>query len=721
MRSLVERLVPKNLGTQCIVAGVLGVAAAFVLGPRAEVLAPIGQTFVRASQIVTMPYMLLEVMLAIGSLSRRTLQDLMRVGASVFALLMAAALGLVLMAASWFPHVASAPFFSRTLLEPEKTKSFIETILPYNVFTAMAEDNFPAVVLFAAVLAGIVQGLPGRAVVLAPVAELRTALVRMNKLVAKITPIGVFAMAAQSLGKMDSSELVRMQVLPIVSFAGAIPALALVFLVLASVEGIGFRDLGRVLRAPLVLVASSGNLLITLPLLSTAIEELLAERWGIANDVEERAELAEQVGATVPVAYVLPTFGQAYMLVMLPFMAWYVDRPFTPKDIASTFATSMPALVGGMRAAVRDGLKRAALEEDLISIVVVHADWVYRLEKTLSLLGIVVIAVAIAGHSRGRLRLRVPRLLGGFAVVAALAGGIGFGVKRLLAHNLEGSYRNDQRLLALAPVVPATRPVRAVDRETMRARTKPGFPSLAGIHAKGELRVGVRESGFPFVFRRSDGTFGGYDVDLLNELAAALEVDVVLTTGTHRELQEMLAAGEIDLALGGMHDSARRPEHVHASRPYQTVHRALLVWDDNVEAVQSAERHPEHKRLVIAVAGQDIPAADVRAQMEARLGAPGPAIPIDFELIATRDPFFDEAERTNYDALLTTAEVGSAWAVIHPKTTMLAVFGADLPEDIVIVYGGEDRSLEDYLDHWIRKHTDRGFFERLFKHWIEVQ
>lgn len=721
MRSLVERLVPKNLGTQCIVAGLLGVGAAFVLGPRAEVLAPLGQTFVRASQIVTMPYMLLEVMLAIGSLSRRTLHDLLRVGAVAFAMLMLAALALVLVASTWFPRVPSAPFFSRALLEPEKTKGFIETILPYNVFTAMAEDNFPAVVLFAAVLAGVVQGLPGRALILAPVAELRTALVRMNKLVAKVTPFGVFAMAAQSLGKMDSTELVRMQVLPIVSFGGAIPALALAFFVLASVEGLGFRDVGRALRAPLVLVASSGNLLIALPLLSTAIEELLAERWGLASDVEERAELAEQVGATVPVAYVLPTFGQAYMLVMLPFMAWYVDRPFAPKDIASTFATSMPALVGGLRAAVRDGLKRAALEEDLISVVVVHADWIYRLEKTLSLLGIVVLAIAVAGHARGRLRLRVPRLLAGLAVVSLLAAGVGFGVKRLLAHNLEGSYRNDERLLSLAPVVPPTRAMRAVDRETMRLRSERGFPTLAGLRAKGELRVGLRESGFPFVFRRPDGTFSGYDIDLVNALAAALEVDVIVTTGTHRELQELLAAGELDVALGGMHDRARRPERVHASRPYQTVHRALLVWDDNVEAVQSAERHPEHKRLVIAVAGQDIPAAEVRAQMEARLGAPGPAVPIDFELLATRDPFFDEAERKHYDALLTTAEVGAAWAVIHPKTTMLAVFGADLPEDIVIVYAGEDRSFEEFLDRWIRKHGDRGFFERLFKHWIEVQ
>ena len=75
-------------------------------------------------------------------------------------------------------------------------------------------------------------------------------------------------MAAQSLGKMDAGALVRMQVLPIVSLAGALPAIALAVLVLASVEGLGFRDLGRALRAPLVIVASSGNLLNTLPLLA---------------------------------------------------------------------------------------------------------------------------------------------------------------------------------------------------------------------------------------------------------------------------------------------------------------------------------------------------------------------------------------------------------------------------------------------------------------------
>jgi Na+/H+-dicarboxylate symporter/ABC-type amino acid transport substrate-binding protein len=721
MRSFLERLVPKNLGTQCIVAGVLGVSAAVVLGSRTAVLAPLGQTFIRSSQIVTMPYMLLEVMLAIGSLSRRTLRDLLRVGVVAFGLLMVAALALILMVSSWFPKSASSPFFSRALLEPEKTKSFIETILPYNVFTAMADDNFPAVVLFTAVLAGIVQGLPGRALVLAPVAELRAALVRMNKLVGKITPLGVFALAAQAVGKMDGDALVRMQVLPIVAVGGAIPALGLLLVVLGSVEGLGFRDLFRALRAPFVLAASSGNLLITLPMLSTAIEELLAERWGIANDVDDREELSEQVGATVPVAYVLPTFGQAYMMLVLPFMAWYVDRPLRVRDTIAMFGTAVPALVGGLRAAVREGLKGAALEEDLIGIVVMHADWMYRLEKAISFLGIVVVSVAIAGHARGKLRFRAPRLLGGLALVGLLATGIGVGVKALLARNLAGSYRNDERLLKRQPLVKASRAVTAVAREEMKTRAPAGFPRLDDIRARGVLRVGVRESGFPFAFERADGTFAGYDLDLLSELAESLAVDLVITKGNHRELHEMLAAGEIDVALGGMHDSARRPDHVHATRPYQTVHRALLVWDDNIEAVQSAERHPEHERLVVAVSGQDIPSTDVRAQMEARLGAPGPAVPIDFEFLETRAPFFDEAERSKFDALLTTAEVGSAWAVLNPKTTMLAVFGSDLPEDIVIVYGGEDRAFEDFLDRWVRKHRDRGLFERLFKHWIEVQ
>lgn len=721
MRSFLERLVPKNLGTQCIVAGVLGVSAAVVLGPRTAVLAPLGQAFIRSSQIVTMPYMLLEVMLAIGSLSRRTLRDLLRVGVVAFGLLMVAALALILTASSWFPKIASSPFFSRTLLEPEKTKGFIETILPYNVFTAMAEDNFPAVVLFTAVLAGIVQGLPGRALVLAPVAELRAALVRMNKLVGKITPLGVFALAAQAIGKMDGEALVRMQVLPIVTIAGAVPALGMLIVVLASVEGIGFRDLVRALRAPFVLAASSGNLLITLPMLATAIEELLAERWGLANDVDERAELSEQVGATVPVAYVLPTFGQAYLMLVMPFMAWYVDRPFRVRDTIAMFGTAVPALVGGLRAAVREGLKGAALEEDLIGIVVMHADWMYRLEKALSLLGIVVISVAIAGHSRGKLRLRVPRLLAGLGLVALVTTGLGFGVTKLLAHNLEGSYRNDEKLLKRAPLVKASRAVTSVAREEMQRRAPKGFARLDDIRARGALRVGVRESGFPFAFERADGTFAGYDIDLLSSLADTLAVDVIITKGSHRELHEMLAAGEIDLALGGMHDSARRPEHVHATRPYQTVHRALLVWDDNIEAVQSAERHPEHERLVVAVAGQDIPSTEVRAQMEARLGAPGPAVPIDFELLETRAPFFDEAQHAKFDALLTTAEVGSAWAVLNPKTTMLAVFGSDLPEDVVMVYGGEDRAFEDFLDRWLRRNRDRGLFERLFTHWIEVR
>jgi hypothetical protein len=71
-----------------------------------------------------------------------------------------------------------------------------------------------------------------------------------------------------------------------------------------------------------------------------------------------------------------------------------------------------------------------------------------------------------------------------------------------------------------------------------------------------------------------------------------------------------------------------------------------------------------------------------------------------------------------FDALLTTAEAGSAYAVIHPETTMLPIFGTTLSSDIVLVFPKTDDALLDYVSDWIVENQNLDLLERLRNHWI---
>ena len=78
------------------------------------------------------------------------------------------------------------------------------------------------------------------------------------------------------------------------------------------------------------------------------------------------------------------------------------------------------------------------------------------------------------------------------------------------------------------------------------------------------------------------------------------------------------------------------------------------------------------------------------------------------------------AARHRYDALITTAEGGASWAVLHPDTTMLPLFGNSLPSELVVLVGGSDRGFLDFVDDWLARQESRGRLEKLFRYWVLV-
>ena len=50
--------------------------------------------------------------------------------------------------------------------------------------------------------------------------------------------------------------------------------------------------------------------------------------------------------------------------------------------------------------------------------------------------------------------------------------------------------------------------------------------------------------------------------------------------------------------------------------------------------------------------------------------------------------------------------------------TMLPLFGNSLPSELVVLVGGSDRGLLDFVDDWLARQESRGRLEALFRHWV---
>lgn len=721
---LVRLLLPRGLGAQCTLALVYGVLAAYVLGPQCSAFKPLAQAFLRASQIVTMPYIILELLYALSSLSALSLRSLARTGGASFLGLSALASVGVLTVPLLLPKMHSAPFFSPSVLVHESSKSLLETYLPYNIFSALADDNFPAVVIFTAVVAVVLQGAPGKHQLLPAIHELRLLFHRMNKLVAKATPVGVFALSSTALMGLDAQAFVKMQTLPILSIGGGIVLGVCVFGLMLALTPFTPNALWQLVRGPMVLTASSGNLIVVLPMVTTALEEAVAQL--VPEDhADAREVITEQVGATVPVAFALPMLGQVYTLVLLPIFGWYADRPLTTKNIFQVLATGIPGTSGGFRSVIRQELLHMGLPEDLIGLTFVNADWLFRLEKTLSLLGLVAMTLVVTCHALGRVRIRWAPLA--FTVVAtgATAASFAFGATALFAKTMAHGATNDKVLMSMEPIVPAERKVTEVDVARLVAESssedpqRPGAPSvLEAIRQRGVLRVGLRAESAPWVYRNEKGALVGYDMDLMQDLAQALEVDLAVSEAPMETLETLVESGAFDVAVGGILDDPRRPAALRASTSYQTVHRSVLVWDDHIHAVQTTEYRSRHPDIVIGYSGENSPSLEVRRTVAAKVQQLKLDGKVQYARLGSLTEFFDPHTRRQFDAFLTTAEGGAALAILHPETTDIALFGQSLPEENVILLAARNRLLGDFVNHWLAHPSTRILVEKLFAHWI---
>jgi len=713
----------KQLGHQCLLALGLGVVAGLAVPGLAPWLNPLAQIFLRASQVVVMPFLIVELVGSLGGLSDQALRSLFRSGGVVLLLLWGLAAAMVLGLPQALPSLLGSNFFYPELLEPQPSLKLIDTYLPFNIFSALAADNFPAVVLYSTVLGILLQRLPERQQLLDLCKPLRQLLGQMNRLVAKIVPLGIFALSVTTISQLQPDQLLRIQGFFLICLLAFLLLNLLLIVLLLALTPFTLGQLWGALRGPLALTASSTNLLIALPMLGSNLQALLDQNQGLPPQTSAAGEAAikgasegvgEEVTALLSVGFALPMLGQVASLLFLPFAAWYVNQPLDLGATARMLATGIPTLAGGLKAAFRQELLQAGLPQDLMQLVYLNAEWLDRFEKVLSLEGLILLTLLVVCQTQGKLRWQPLRLGAGAAGSLLLGGLLGWGLNRSLAKGLQGQYRNAQVLLNLQPMLAGAAP-------SVVFAPGPAAPvSLAAIRQRGVLRVGLRGDGLPWAYGNRQGRLVGLDVDLVQALASNLGLRLELVQAKLPTLEKLLDEQRIDLAMGGIQASPERAARHQASQGYLKVHLGLVVPDGKLKQLQRLPIQGLAKPLVLAVTDPQLVTTNLRQGISEHLGSAARPLALELVLIDSKEQFFAGAASGRYDGWLTPAEGGAAWAVLHPDFSLITPFGKGLSGQLVILAGGNDPNLLDYLNAWLAREQARGLLERLFDHWIRV-
>jgi cyclohexadienyl dehydratase len=226
---------------------------------------------------------------------------------------------------------------------------------------------------------------------------------------------------------------------------------------------------------------------------------------------------------------------------------------------------------------------------------------------------------------------------------------------------------------------------------------------LAGIRARGTLRVGVSGDYRPFSFCVEGETdCEGFDVEVARRAAADLGVQVTFVRFRWPQLLDDLDAEKFDMAMSGITIRPERLLRATFTRPYAVAAAVVLVTDAKRFATLAAVDQPSI-RVAVNAGGHLERLARARFRQATIL-------PTTMNLSLP-----DLVVRHQAEALLTDSFEAPHFLATHPTLRALPAFGRDRKAYIVRRADGE---LREWLDQWLLARETDGFLTGLRALWL---
>jgi Na+/H+-dicarboxylate symporter/ABC-type amino acid transport substrate-binding protein len=688
-----------SFSKQILVGLLAGVAVGLFLGERAAVFEFAATGFVKLLQVTVLPYMTVSLVGNLGRLDYQQARELAWRAGSILLCLWALALALAALFPLAFPSIETARFFSTTVVEPAEDFDFINLYIPSNPFFSLANNVVPAVVLFSVLLGVALIGMEHKAAVLDMLGAAASVLSRAAKMITRLTPYGLFAIAANAGGTLDITQLGRLQIYLIV-YAAAALFLSLWLLpgLVAALTPVKTREVLARCRDAFVTAFAVSDLFIVLPMLIEATKELL-ERHDIGDD--KRRTLPDVV---VSASFNFPSAGKLMSLSFLLFAAWFADTPIDVARYPQLAATGVLTFFGSLNVAVPFLLDAFRVPADTFQLFLATGVVNSHFGALAAASHTVTLALLATAAMAGKLQFDVGRLTRYGVVTVALAAVV-FGGGRLLFESvLRPTYEQRGVLLSMRL---RTQPAEAVVLDPLAPPPEQtSGTALERIRARGSLRAGFFPAALPFAFRNDAGELVGYDVELAHALARDMRVRLELVPIERDGFAAALDAGNIDIVMAGVAVTAERMAETSFSASYLDETLAFIVPDHRRAEFADWEALRSRDRLKLAA--PDLP---YYLDLIRRL-LPRAEIEVLTDLEAAMSEGALEA-----DAIVAAAERGSAWTLLHPQFTVVVPQPGlvRIPLAYPLV---RDEAWRAFVNQWLELKRKDGTLDELYSYWI---
>ena len=683
-----------------IIALILGISTGIFVGEPAGNIEVIGDVYIRLLQMTVLPYVLVSIIGGLGRLDSTMASRIGMRAIKVILIMWLSVMMTLLLLPLAYPNWQTAGFFSTSMITEPAAFNFVKLYIPSNIFASLSETIVPAVVLFSLLMGVALIQVKNKETLLTLTTNIGDSLMKVASYVAKLAPLGIFAISASAAGTLQVEELGRLQVfLWVYITAAALLAFVFLPLLIHWATPFSYREILSTAGEAVITALATGTVLVVLPMIIERSKALLAKHG------MECEETDSTVDVLVPTAYSFPSTGTLLGLGFILFSAWYVGSPLGFDDYISFVIMGALTAFGSMAVAIPFLLDFFDLPADQFQLYLLGSVVTARFATGLAALHGFVVTLLVASAVLKKLKWhRLGQAIGvHLAVTLGVMITAGIVLKSLIPYEYEGV----QTFESLKPMTNGAKHIKYQEL-TPLSEIEQQQPRLDIIIARKSIRVGYYSASLPYAFKNKEGKLVGFDVEMLNQFSKDIDVKLAFFKLKDKVNEAaLLSDGSIDITIGGHVITPVRALKITYSDSY-TVHTAGLLVSDtqrdefsdmyDIQLMKSFKLGIGASKYYQEMVQEYFPNAELTEVTNIRQYLKG--------------------KHENVDALLYSAESASAWAMLYPNYSAVIPKGLSLRIPVAFALPKGQIDYVQYMNTWLKLKSENGFQDKVYNYWI---
>jgi Na+/H+-dicarboxylate symporter/ABC-type amino acid transport substrate-binding protein len=704
-RILKRRKEKKKLGlTSWIIIGlVAGILTGLFFGEDCAKLKIIGVVFIQLLQMTILPYILVSLIVGIGGLSFSEAKRLALRGGALLFLFWGAILLVVFLMPLVFPTVQSASFFSTNMVTEPPPENYLSLYIPANPFSSLAFSMVPAIVLFGICIGVALIGIEEKKSFLQILSVGKDALTKVAKAIVYLTPIGVFAFAANAAGTLTIDQIARLQVFFITFILMSLILTFLIFpMIVTSLTPFSYRQIFKVSKAALITSFTTGNLFIVLPLIAENVKTLLA------SDADSSSDNHNLPDVIIPVTFNFPDAGQLGSVLFILFGSWFAGDLLSVTRYPDLALSGLLSFFGGSNLAIPYLLNHYHLSMDYFQLYIIAGivnGYFATIAAAMHLITFTIVCSYSMSHG---LKISMRKIIINAAISFSVILVLLSGTRIYLEATVKSTVSDDNILNSMSIKNPVKftikpYPTRTVVQKLFGSKNAPN--RLQKIKESHILRVGFNVNTMPFVFKNSKGELLGYDIQMAHNLARALDCELTFIPINFDQLAKALDDNVIDIAMSAIYVSLERIESIAFTDIYMQIHPALIVKDFDQERFKDLAKIRKDKAITIAILKGNAYTKPLQNYIA------GKVVEID-----SYTDFYEG--KVKADALYHSAEQGATWVLKYPQYSVVVLKNFKFITAVAYAIAKGDLAFLEYLNYWLTIQKWNKVTDDYYSYWI---